>query len=217
MQPEPTSPSIFSQLPELPGLPSSDDSLFAKQPDWWNNACLNWSSAQWSLYAAGYKEAADLLVGHTETTSAGLDTLVYPVLFLYRQYLELKLKLAIRTCRHLLDDERSFPTGHRIDRLWVDLDQLLRRGFPKESTAEIDQTGRLIREFSEVDPASTAYRYPTDREGNQSLPGMTHLNLRNVRDVMAKIDMFLIGAHSQAYEELHLKLELEEEFRQDIS
>lgn len=36
----------------------------------WNNACVNWCHDGWSLYASGYKEAADLLV-----QNAGQDKL----------------------------------------------------------------------------------------------------------------------------------------------
>lgn len=81
-------PSVFADLgiPELPGLPTSKDQLFSTQEDWWNNACMNWSSSGWSLYASGYKEAADALVTKVEERSTNQDTFVYPVLFLYRQY-----------------------------------------------------------------------------------------------------------------------------------
>ena len=199
-------------IPELPGLPSSSDKLFASQEDWWNNACVNWSSSGWSLYAAGYKDAADVLVARIEERSSSQDTFVYPVLFLYRQYLELQLKMMVRTLRHLQGVGHDFPKGHRIDGLWTEADSLLRQAFPDESKVELVETGRLIHEFSRVDPLSTAFRYPVDNEGNPSLPGIKYINLRNVRDVMAKIAMLLDGAHTMAHENLQLKLEMEREY-----
>lgn len=210
-------PSVLAELgiPELPGLPSATDQLFSSQEDWWNNACMNWSSSGWSLYAFGYKEAADALVANVEERSTNQDTFVYPVLFLYRQYLELQLKMMVRTLRHLQDIGHDFPKGHRIDALWTEADKLLRQAFPDESTIELVETGRLIREFANVDPLSTAFRYPVDNDGNPSLPGIRYINLRNVREVMAKIAILLDGAYSMAYEHLQYKLEIEREYRDE--
>ena len=210
-------PSVFAELgiPDLPGLPSPSDQLFSSQEDWWNNACMNWSSSGWSLYASGYKDAADALVERVEKHCTNQDTFVYPVLFLYRQYLELQLKMMVRTLRHLQGIGTDFPKGHKIDGLWAEADKLLRLAFPEESKAELVETGRLIREFAKVDPLSTAFRYPVDNEGSPSLPGIKYINLRNVRNVMAKISMLLEGAYAMAYEHLQFKLEMEREFRDE--
>jgi hypothetical protein len=208
--------SSYSFMPELPRMPGPDDRLFGPQQDVANNGALvNWPSSAWSLYASSYKEAGDVLVNKVESRSSGHDVLVYPILFLYRQYLELYLKLSIRTVRIFLDEGREIPTGHKIEQLWEHLDGLYRRAFPDQSTDALDQTGRLIREFAVVDPQSTAFRYPVDLKGNPSLPGLRSIDLVNVRDVIAKMDMLLGGAHTQAYEYLQWKLEMEREFRDD--
>lgn len=211
-------PRIFAELgiPDLPGMPGPSDQLFSTQEDWWNNACLNWSSSGWSLYASGYREAADALVANVEQTSSSQDTFVYPVLFLYRQYLELQLKIMLRTLRHLHDIGRDFPKSHKIDALWDETQKLLIQSFPEQPADEVIETGRLIHEFAKVDPLSTAFRYPVDKDGNPSLPGIRYINLRNIREVMAKIAMLLDGAYSMAYEHLQHKLEMEREFRNDI-
>jgi hypothetical protein len=64
---------------------------------------------------------------------------------------------------------------------------------------------------------STAFRYPVDKDGNPSLPGIKYINLRNVREVMAKIAMLLDGAYSMAYEHLQFNLDMEREFRDEAS
>jgi hypothetical protein len=58
----------------------------------------------WYDYTIGYKEAADILVGHVESTGRRADKLGYPILFLYRHHLELVVKSLIRT---LLQPTRS--------------------------------------------------------------------------------------------------------------
>lgn len=209
------SKSVFDpdEFLKLPGPPSPDDRLFTTQEDWWNNACLNWCHDGWGLYASGYKNAADFLVQRTEETNVGQDSLVYPVLFLYRQYLELEIKDLIRVARKLQSIEGDFPKHHRIDTLWNVCHELLSEISPHDSVDELKEIGRLIGEFAEADSTSMAFRYPEDKEGKPSLPGIRHINLRNVREVIAKIAIILMGASAELGERLQFKYEMENEFR----
>ena len=52
---------------------------------------------------------------------------------------------------------------------------------PGDSEEAIRHIKRLIDEFCTVDPLATAFRYPEDREGNPSLPGISTINLRNIK------------------------------------
>jgi hypothetical protein len=210
---DPTPPVDWSELLERPALPSSEDRLFTSQEDWWNNACINWCHDGWNLYTSGYKEAADLLVQGVEQRSAGHDSLVYPVLFLYRQYLELQIKDLIRQGRRLQSISGEFPKHHHIGNLWEVCHKLLSEISPHDSVVELKEIARLIAEFSAVDPTSMAFRYPQDKDGNPSLPGMSHINLRNVREVIGKISIILTGASIQLSEYLSFKQEMEREFR----
>lgn len=210
-----TSPLDSMELLGKLALPSAEDRLFTSQEDWWNNACLNWCHDGWWLYASGYKDAADLLVQRVEERSAGQDSLVYPVLFLYRQYLELQIKDLIRQAHRLQDIAGDFPKHHRIDNLWEACHKLISEISPGDSVAELKEITRLIGEFSEVDPTSTAFRYPQDKDGNPSLPGISHINLRNVREVIGKISIILIGASAQIGEYLSIKRDMEREFRHE--
>jgi hypothetical protein len=190
-------PVDWETLADFPPLPSKDDKLFTTAEDWWNNACLNYSRDGWTLYALGYKDAADLLVSHVEDGGRSQDTLVYPILFLYRQYLELALKELIRDARILEEIDEPFPKTHRIDELWRICQTLLRQISSDEPIEYLDEIGRLIGEFSKVDPTSMAFRYPEDRDGNPSLPGISNINLRNVKEVIGKIAIILDGASTQ--------------------
>jgi hypothetical protein len=200
------------QPEEEPAIPSPDDRLFASQEDWWNNACLNWCHEGWNLYAAGYIEAADLLVRHIEEQGAGQDMLVYPVLFLYRHYLELEIKDLIRKGRRLQDIPGTFPAHHDIAGLWRICHQLLSEIAPNDSLEELREADRLIEEFAALDPTSMSFRYPEDKRGNASLPGISHINLRNVREVMSGIGNLLTGAREQVAQYLSIKCEMEAEY-----
>lgn len=191
-----------------PQLPSEDDRFF-EGDDWWDNACVNFLPDDWHIYAIGYKDAADILVAHVEEHKRGQDTLVYPVVFLYRQYLELKIKNLIRQGRCLQDIHEPFPKTHRIDELWKVCSDLLREIFPGDSEEEQAQIARLIEEFCQVDPTSTAFRYPEDLDGNPSLPPVVrHINLRNVKEVIDKISVILVGADTLIAEYLSIKADM---------
>jgi hypothetical protein len=78
-----------------------------------------WSRAQaWHDYTTSYKEAADLLVAHVEETGWRAEKLRFPILFLYRQHLELVVKGLIRMCCEVLGRDRDFPRHHDLQKLW---------------------------------------------------------------------------------------------------
>jgi hypothetical protein len=200
------------ELTGLPLLPCRDDKLFATAEDWWNNACLNFLASGWNLYAVGYKEAADVLVSYVEDRGRHQDTFVYPIVFLYRQYLELALKDFIRDARRLEDIHEPLPKTHRIDELWCLCCKLLFEIAPGDPGGYLTEIARLVQEFSNVDPISTAFRYPEDREGAPSLPGISHINLRNVKEVIGKISIILDGASAQLDHYLSIKADMYQEF-----
>jgi hypothetical protein len=193
---------------ELPASPSADDKLFLSAEDWWNNACLNFLADGWTIYAIGYKEAADILVAQVRQEGRYQDMLVYPTLFLYRQYLELSIKDLIRQARKLQDIDEPFPKTHRIKELWHICSDLLRKISPEDSEDDLKHIEGLIAEFYTADPTSTAFRYPEDLQGNPSLPGLSHINLRNVKEVIAKITVTLDGAAALIENYLSIKADM---------
>lgn len=209
------SPSSFGEMLAVPELPSAIDKLFVSKGDLSNTACLNWLPDKWDLYATGYKDAADVLVAYVENYSRRHDTLVYPIFFLYRQYLELAIKDLLRDVLRLQDKQDSVPVTHNIDHLWRICHKLLVEIAPDNSDESLRHVGRLISEFSKVDPTSMAFRYPVDKEGNPTLQGLTHVNLRNAKDVIDKVSVLLGGAACMVGEYLSCKHEMEQEYRSE--
>jgi len=186
------------------------DVLFKSDSDWWHNACLNFNGIDINAYAVGYKQAADFLVERVSQERRYQDTLVYPIAFLYRQYLELRLKQLILAGRELLDIQSSQENLHHgIDKLWKQCRSMLGRIHPDENLDYLDDIERYIAEFARVDPSSTAFRYPTDKEGNPSLEGLSHVNLRNLSETMEKIAILLDGASFNFDMLLQAKCEME--------
>jgi hypothetical protein len=198
-------------------LPGREDELFvASGSDWWNTAHINHGSGdRWSVYANGYKDAADIVVDRINETQRHQDFLVYPVMYLYRQYLELMIKNLIRHAWMLLDEQEHDPLdSHDIKRYWTMCCKLLDRVSPDDSTTELRHIGRLIEEFCMHDPSSFAFRYPVSKPDKQSgkrrpnLTALKQVNLRNVQEVMRKIDGLLAGAEAQIDHYLDLKADM---------
>jgi len=194
---------------KFPEPPSSEDKLFTSADDW-TNACLNFFHDGWTLYAIGYKDAADILVEHIEKRQHGhpQDFLVYPIIFLYRQYLELSMKDLINQARKFFDDLTPFRQHHRINELWKLCDKLLDQISPGDSAEYRKEIGRLMEEFAQVDPLSFSFRYPEDKDGNPTLPGLDYINIRSVREVVRKISVILEGAGAMIFEGISHKSEM---------
>jgi hypothetical protein len=169
--------------------------LFKSDADWWHNACLNFNGIDINAYAIGYKQAADFLVERVSQECRYQDTLVYPIGFLYRQYIELRLKQLVSIGGKFLDmPPKEENLHHGIDKLWKNCRNILERIHPDEEADEFDDVEKYIAEFACTDPSSTAFRYPADKERNPSLEGLTHINLRNLAEAMDKIAALLDGA-----------------------
>lgn len=159
------------------------DSLFMAGDDWWNNACLYLYHDNWDVYATGYKRAADVLVEHVNDTQSNQDILVYPVVFLYRQYLELRLKKSIiMDGNQLLDLSSAKPLSHhRINELWKDC-----RSIPEGPITDLDNVGECIAQLSAKDTSSFVFRYPLSKDGKPSITDLRLINLRNLSEVLAR-------------------------------
>jgi hypothetical protein len=168
--------------------------LFAPADDWQHNACINYLPDSIHAYADGYKEAAEIVVGHAISRRAANDTLVYPILFLYRHYLELRLKELIASGSVLIGKRIRPPADHRLDNIWGVCRPILKKISPQEPANSFKTIGECIKEFARFDASSQSFRYSRSRNGQRSLEGVTHINLRNVRDTMSKVSGLLDGA-----------------------
>jgi hypothetical protein len=188
--------------------PMEKEKLFRSDINDFNNACLNFMDDQFDLYAVGYRKAAELLVEHTKTTNSNQDILVYPIVFLYRHYLELRMKDIIKDGNILLDFTESFPQDHLISGLWEKCKMIIEQlDHDNSMIDEINAVDENIKEFSKIDLKSMAFRYPTDKKGNPSLPGIKRTNLGNLSKVMLNIANFFDAASMIICVKLDLKRE----------
>lgn len=205
-----------SDVFEMPWPQQGDDPL-ASGDDWWNNACLNFTHGpQWFAMARGFKMSADISVAHVMDGHRDQDFLVFPVLANYRHYIELALKGIICDCRALLTEPEKVDYTHGIDALWQTTKDLLSHIEPNGNKQDIKNVGDCLKRFHDLDPTSQEARYPVDRNNNPTLAGLSHVNLRQLRDVVERLSGFLDGVAMSVSVSLDHKGEMDAEFRAEM-
>ncbi|TSJ44344.1 hypothetical protein FO440_09250 [Mucilaginibacter corticis] len=175
---------------------TNNDILFRDDlPDVRNNAVLKYCFQQFSFYADGYKIAADRLIkiciSERELGRGDIDVLIYPIVFNYRHYIELRLKEIIIGLRYCSGHENVKFDSHNLKTLWDEL-IILYDDFREENDEEdFRNAERLIHEFDKNDPNSMSFRYPTDKKGNLISIEKINLNIRNFGEVMERLAFFL--------------------------
>jgi hypothetical protein len=195
--------------------PERGDSIFATFGDWHNNAQFDWPTGGDTTglhrFAEGYRLAAERLVRSiVEDTSRAkyVDALVYPVLFLYHHYMEVRLKQIIQEGYYLLDKDDRFPKHHNILELWEQAKGIaceLNKGADRTPLNAVDH---VVRELASISPNAEGYRYPFAKNGTRLISGPAHLNLAVLKDAMEKACSFIdavemqIGAYIESEEEM---------------
>ncbi|MGA9379510.1 MAG: HEPN domain-containing protein [Phormidium sp.] len=167
--------------------------LFISDIDWINNARINCFHG-FDVMAEGYYNGADILVKHVIENGTGQDTLVYPIVFLYRQHLELRFKEIIREGWLLLNEGQDFPKQHDLQILWGQVKKIIEKLWPdEEKTQEEGLIEHIVNDFSALDGQSFSFRYPEDKEGNNPLAGLQYINIRHLSEMIQEAYNFLYG------------------------
>ena len=114
----------------------------------------------WTLYIEGYKNAADHLVDcAVKTYPAGMA--VYPIVFLYRQYIELQLKDMLQMLYKYHTLPCKIPITHDLIQIWCKVRHFMERIDKSFWGIEYyDHIEVRIREFDLIDKRSFSFRYP---------------------------------------------------------
>lgn len=197
--------SVFGTAP----APKPDDILFRSDTDWHANACISQWDADWA-YSNGFRLAAQQLAQHVCDTAHDQDTLVYPIVYLYRHHVELVLKSIIRLATGLLDRELSDQDlrtlgRHSLSELWQACRPLLNpvceladnTPFPDE---ELEGVASYILQIHEHDPDGQRFRYARTkvRRADRShaiapslSPDLKHVNIRVLANAMERLADYL--------------------------
>jgi hypothetical protein len=168
-------------------------------------AHFGWGSLSIQLagYATGYKSAADTLVNEAvaQEDIAYRDTVVFPVLFLYRQYIELSLKAIILNLarpEHEIEERVIDVVGHDLMKCWDRAKRIVSDHASDRDVECVAVVGEYIRQFHEIDESSFNFRYPMGRANNQLFDSAQFINLRELGVAMQELANFLDGAYGHA-------------------
>lgn len=135
------------------------------------------------LMAEGYKEASNVLIERLDKRGRD-DALVYPIIFGYRQYLELRVKALTRLVNRFDEADDEFKRTHDLQRLWSKIRSRLAEELDEENRDAFEAVEDVILEFHEIDPKSDGFRFPSEIK-------QLSIDLQNMRDVMERVSSFL--------------------------
>ncbi|MHB8086008.1 MAG: hypothetical protein ACYDHZ_09285 [Dehalococcoidia bacterium] len=157
-------------------------------------ACLHLAPDEWDTYAEGYRKAGDAMVEYIIDNDMDQDLLVYPIAFLYRQYLELRIKELWRVSSKVLGRKATAFRGHDLMMLWSRVRPNVEQAWPESKIiSDLEAIEEKLGELCAVDRFSESFRYPEDRRGAPSLARMRYINLAQLQKVIQAISNVLDG------------------------
>lgn len=197
-------------------LPEKGDLLFTSGDDWWHNACLNYMLDDSEFYVDGYKMAADVLVAQIKKKHQDQDFLIFPIVFLYRQYLELRLKQLISSGNKLQDKKMDPPKGHDLNNLWNLCRPILANLEPNTPPQYLEAIDEIIDQFRTIDPTSQAFRYSILSNGKKAISSdVKYVNLRQFSEIIQKVSNYFESATMMISVYLQNKHEMELDYNVD--
>jgi hypothetical protein len=154
----------------------------------------------WYKYISGYKHAADILVDKIIDNTSIKELLSFPIIFLYRHFIELSLKSIIRDGYQLYDIQSDYRQIHSLEELWKDCRSIIKKIWPNGDDEPLDAAGNIINEFSKIDSSSYETRYPEPKKTKEgkgkkdnifTMEGISNINLKNMKELMEKMDNYL--------------------------
>ena len=111
----------------------------------------------------GYIRAADALIDVCEQNSHEKNYLIYPILFNYRQAVELEMKWVIKVYGHYADVNKTDIKHHDLWQLWKLCKQIIIELGSEDDMIYYVET--IIKEFHDLDRSGLAFRYPDNING----------------------------------------------------
>ena len=194
--------------------PKGDLNLFARSGNRRDEVIIGGEDKDWYAYCTGYWRAADALVRYIiqadlrtrRDYSTHRESVAYSILFLYRHYLELRLKQLFITCGGELEVVNN---EHSLLKLWETFSKQY-EAFCKEynldseepledSLGDIETVGKIIAQFNVIDTNSQIFRYPTDKIGKVTLLPM-QIDMVRLKEMLGWTSQFLDAWSDGIYE-----------------
>lgn len=155
-------------------------------------------------HAAAFKAAAEMVIDkHEETRRPSYQhELFFPVTYLYRHCIELKLKKLVRlgVARKVFtrNEVKKELDRHDLMQLWLKVRELLEQTFPGESPDPLSGVENVIKQFHKADPDGQTLRYAHAKNGKRNVPRKLPelIRLSTLRKTMDAVYNFLDTSES---------------------
>jgi hypothetical protein len=152
-------------------------------------------------HAEAFRTAVELAIDAHQSAKRGpnRDTLIFPVLYLYRHCLELRLKdlvfLGIRTdlfsqyeVKRMLDKDNGILGKHALCPLWTQAKRVILHNYPNDTEAQAAEA--MINEFDRIDRDGQTLRYDKNKgtlklRKYETLP--SHIGITTLRTNMERL------------------------------
>lgn len=173
-------------------FPKKEDQLFIEEKSPAGGAWLKNPTNKFFLYSEGYKEAGNELFKFCIKGTLYRNLLIYPLIFVYRQFLELRLKELIIMGYDYIPEAKDFPDEHNLDNLWKLYRHDILSKIESIDKDILDNVENVILQFHNEDPKSMSFRYPVTKAPNrQETITRDTIDLVNFKEVMDKLIYFL--------------------------
>lgn len=177
--------------------PKRGNRLFISSGGKYEYSQFGWNTTEYDFfsYMKGYKESADCLIDSAINSQdiSRIDTVIYPVCFLYRQYLELVMKniylfysedtkeIKINTLKQVL---------HDLVKIWNKIKPYLEKDATENEQNDIKAVEEYIKQFHIFDKSSYTFRYPIKLNLNSVINRENKVNLLNLQARMNELYHF---------------------------
>jgi hypothetical protein len=161
-------------------------SPFGEDKLWQFNACVgqNGGPYDYLAYSHGYFQAGHLICEELiKNGGIGIDTLIYPLLYLYRHALELSLK------DFLKNNHEKIVAKHELNILWDKIEKRLYTlaSYEKQEKS-LEKLKDVIDKFCAIDPNGEIPRFPEDKKGNLFLQDTGIINIIPIYKQMKEVE-----------------------------
>ena len=188
-------------LKDLMKLPDENKSIFDLKSEKEKLALIstflnkkNFTFDFW-IYVTGYKTASDKLIKCAIDESDVRDEIIYPIVFCYRQYLELVLKQIISASTYTHENGFKIIAGHSLETLWNEFIKSVKIYDLNLINKYFGTIQKIIMDFHKIDPKSEAFRYPFERIGHHSQKLNRLIDIENLLVIMEEIHHFFLLAN----------------------
>ncbi|MCP5003264.1 MAG: hypothetical protein GY941_04830 [Planctomycetes bacterium] len=187
--------------------PEKYEKLFIQDGGYYEFAHFGWGSlqVQFAGYIMGYKNSADLLIENAINSKdiSIIDTNVFPILFLYRQFIELSLKQAIIVLTDGNESKAKTISGlsHDLRKAWEKYSKIMNKSMNEKELKELEVVGKYIQEFHQIDKGSFNFRYPITKKLDLVFGSEKRINLRHLKSIMEKISNYFSGSLDYMYDQ----------------